>query len=178
MWNTLKGRNKKAGYPFNNEAGVTLLELIVAMVMAGMLLGAAVMVFMGQNKAYNRQDIIAEVQQNVRAALTMMASEIRIVGYDPAQKGGAGFTSATQSGLSFDYWEDTDGDGSYNDETIKTLTYDRYDAGSGVFNIGRLVGDTATAKRPLAENIDQLRFEYLTGITTPKPGSGPAMVQR
>ncbi len=95
MWSTPKGRNIKTGFHLNNEAGVTLIEVIVYMVIAGMLLSAAVMVFMGQNKTYNRQDIIAEIQQNIRAATSTMAPEIRLAGFDPAIKGGAGFISAT-----------------------------------------------------------------------------------
>ena len=45
-----------------------------------------------------------------------MVSEIRLAGFDPAKKGGAGFNAATKDSLSFDYWEDTDGDGDYKDE--------------------------------------------------------------
>ena len=51
---------------------------MVYLVITGMLLSAAVMVFMGQNKTYNRQDIIAETQQNIRAAISLMVAEIRL----------------------------------------------------------------------------------------------------
>lgn len=152
----------------NNESGVTLIELLVYMVITGMLLGASVMTFLGQNRSYNRQDEIAEIQQNIRSATHLMASEIRFAGFDPVAKG-AGFISAAQNSLSFDYWEDTDGDGFYQDETTpRTIIYDLYDAyGDGSSDLGRQVG---ALKRPLAENIDQLRFEYLFWNTN-NPGS-------
>lgn len=151
-------RERRDGCHLGNEDGVTLIEIIIYMAVAGIVLGGAVMAFLGQSKTYNRQDVVAEIQQNIRAATNMMASEIRLALHDPASKG-AKFLAATQSSLSFEYWKDEDGDGDYNDETVKTITYDLYDAyGDGGTDIGRQVGGL---KRPLAEHIDRLRFEYL-----------------
>ena len=151
-------RERRDGCHLGNEDGVTLFEIIIYMAVAGIVLGGAVMAFLGQSKTYNRQDVVAEIQQNIRAATNMMASEIRLALHDPASKG-AKFLAATQSSLSFEYWKDEDGDGDYNDETVKTITYDLYDAyGDGGTDIGRQVGGL---KRPLAEHIDRLRFEYL-----------------
>ena len=42
-----------------DQTGVTLIEMMVYMVIAGMLLGMAVTAFLGQNKSYNRQEVIA-----------------------------------------------------------------------------------------------------------------------
>lgn len=153
--------------PLNNERGVTLVEILVYMVIAGMLLATAVMAFLGQNKSYNKQDIIAEIQQNIRGAVHLMAAEIRMSGFDPAGKG-AGFITAQQNSLSFEFWQDTDGDGSYDDEVVRAITYELYDAyGDGTTDIGRTVGGQ---KRPLAESIDQLRFEYMFWNTN-NPGA-------
>ncbi len=157
MCRLMHGSSIKNELLFNNEAGVTLIELMVYMVLTGMLLSAAVMVFSGQNKTYNRQDVIAETQQNIRGATRLMVSEIRLAGFDPDSKGASGFLSATASGLSFDFAEDTNDDGTY--ETVTTIAYDLYDAYSdGGTDIGRTVG---AQKRALAENIDRLQFEYL-----------------
>ena len=154
----MNDREQRKGCHLGNEDGVTLVEIIIYMAVAGIVLGGAVMAFLGQSKTYNRQDVVAEIQQNIRAATNMMASEIRLALHDPASKG-AKFLAATQSSLSFEYWKDEDGDGDYNDETVKTITYDLYDAyGDGGTDIGRQVGGL---KRPLAEHIDRLRFEYL-----------------
>jgi len=152
--------NMNIDFSLANEDGVTLIEVMVYMVMAGMLLAAAVMAFMGQNKTYNRQDIIAEIQQNIRSASQLMASEIRMAGFDPAEKGEVGFVSAAENVLSFDYWEDTNGNGSYDDETApRSITYDLYDMyDDGSTDIRRTVGGQ---EMPLAENINRLRFEYM-----------------
>ena len=161
MDSRIQGQNIKSGFHLNNEDGVTLIEVMVYMVIAGMMLAAAVMLFTGQNKTYNRQDIIAETQQNIRGATNLMVSEIRLAGFDPAKKGGAGFDAAANDSLSFEYWEDTDGDGDYKDETTpRKIQYDLYDAyGDGGTDIGRKVG--GQQHMPLAENIEKLRFEYL-----------------
>ncbi len=144
-----------ANCPIRNENGVTLLETMVYIAIAGLLLAGFAMTFNGQNKSYNRQDAISETQQNIRGASLVMVSELRLAGFDPDLKG-AGFINASESSLGFDYWEDSDGDGSF--ETGRIISYDHYDAyGDGVMAIGRQVGG---AKTPLAENIDQLRFEY------------------
>lgn len=160
MCQSITSINKRSGVYLYNEDGVTLLEIMVYMVISGMMLGAAVMMFTGQNNTYNKQDIIAETQQNIRAAMQMMVPEIRYAGFDPAGKGVNGFITATSTSLSFDYWKDTDEDGDYDDETdIQTIVYDLYDAYSdGTTDIGRSVGGS---KRALAENINLLTFEYL-----------------
>ncbi|MEA3469088.1 MAG: prepilin-type N-terminal cleavage/methylation domain-containing protein [Thermodesulfobacteriota bacterium] len=145
-----------AGRPLNNKNGVTLLETIIYMAIAGLLLAGFAMTFAGQNKSYNRQDAIAEIQQNIRGATQVMASEIRLAGFDPERKG-AGFSDASEKSLAFNYWEDDDGNGSF--ETDRIISYDHYDSyGDGILAIGRKVG--AGNNVPLAENIDQLRFEY------------------
>ena len=160
MDSTIQSRNFKSGIHLNNEDGVTLIEVMVYLVIAGMMLGTAVMLFTGQNKTYNRQDIVAEIQQNIRGATNLMVSEIRFAGFDPAKKG-AGFISATDKSLRFKYWVDTDGDGDYEDQTIpREIEYGLYDAyKDGDEDIGRMVG--ASDPMPLAENIEKLRFEYL-----------------
>ena len=160
MDSTIQSKTIKSGFHLNNENGVTLIEVMVYLVIAGMMLAAAVMLFTGQNRTYNRQDIIAEIQQNIRAATNLMVTEIRLAGFDPAKKGGAGFNTANSDTLSFTYWDDANNDKKYDDTEKKTITYDLYDAYSDSTKaIGRAVGNAT--HQPLAENIEKLRFEYL-----------------
>ena len=74
----MNDREQRKGCHLGNEDGVTLIEIIIYMAVAGIVLGGAVMAFLGQSKTYNRQDVVAEIQQNIRAATNMMASEIRL----------------------------------------------------------------------------------------------------
>jgi hypothetical protein len=121
-----------------------------------MLLATAMVAFMGQNTTYNKQDAIAEIQQNLRGVNALLESEIRMAGYDPAERG-AGFTAATQNNLSFRYWKDTDGDGDFRDEASPEIIDYRLDGAANEL-IKERNGDGGTV---LAANIEQLRFEYL-----------------
>ena len=61
--------------------GVTLIELLIALVMSSLLTAALYRVFIGQQKIYMVQEQVVDVQQNVRAAINRMMSEIRMAGF-------------------------------------------------------------------------------------------------
>jgi prepilin-type N-terminal cleavage/methylation domain-containing protein len=63
------------------EDGFTLTELLVAMVISGILLGAIVSTFITQRKAHAVQEQVTEMTLNVRAALDMVIHEVRMAGY-------------------------------------------------------------------------------------------------
>ena len=63
------------------ENGLTLIELLVALVLSGILTAALYRAFISQQKTYTVQDQVADMQQNVRIALAQMAREIRMAGY-------------------------------------------------------------------------------------------------
>jgi prepilin-type N-terminal cleavage/methylation domain-containing protein len=61
--------------------GVTLIELLIALVMSSLLIAALYQVFIGQQKIYTVQEQVVDVQQNVRVAINRMMSEIRMAGF-------------------------------------------------------------------------------------------------
>jgi prepilin-type N-terminal cleavage/methylation domain-containing protein len=63
------------------EEGLTLTELLMAMAISGLLLGAMVSTFTTQRRIYTVQENVAEMALNVRAALDMMSREVRMAGY-------------------------------------------------------------------------------------------------
>jgi type II secretory pathway component PulJ len=63
--------------------GFTLVELLVAMVMGLAVLGAVLSIFVNQNRTNAIQQEVAYAQQNVRAAMGLMARDIRGAGYNP-----------------------------------------------------------------------------------------------
>ena len=63
------------------EAGFTLTELLVAMAISGILLGAIVSTCITQRKTYAVQEQVTEMTLNVRAALDMLTREVRMAGY-------------------------------------------------------------------------------------------------
>jgi type IV pilus assembly protein PilW len=60
--------------------GVTLIELMVALVISAILVGGTYSIFISQQRTYISQDQIVGAQQDGRAALIMMAKDIRMAG--------------------------------------------------------------------------------------------------
>ena len=59
--------------PFSLEQkGITLLELLVALVICGIIIGGIYRLFIAQSKAYTVQDQVVEVQQNIRNAMEIL----------------------------------------------------------------------------------------------------------
>jgi prepilin-type N-terminal cleavage/methylation domain-containing protein len=61
--------------------GITLIELLVALVISGILIGAIYRTFLGQQKTYTVQEQVVDMQQNVRALTNRMMREIRMAGF-------------------------------------------------------------------------------------------------
>ncbi len=78
-----------------NDQGFTIAELIIAMAMSLIVMGAIYSLFQTQQKSYIHQERVATVQQNLRAAMFMMEREIRMAGYDPTRFANAGIDEAT-----------------------------------------------------------------------------------
>lgn len=73
-------QNKKR---ITSEQGFTIVELMIAMAMSLIVMGAIYSLFTTQQKSYIHQERVATVQQNLRAAMNMMAREIRMAGCNP-----------------------------------------------------------------------------------------------
>lgn len=173
-------------YPsIRSTAGFTLVELIIAMLLTGIISIGIFSAYKAQQRTYTVQDEVTEMQQRVRAGLYLMIQEVRMAGYDPEHADVAGITDAASDKLEFTFVADDDGvdndnaDGDNDSSTgadenneIKTITYDVYDAYTdGTDDLGRLVGTVASSKRALIENIEELEFYYTledgTQTTTP-----------
>jgi type IV pilus assembly protein PilW len=61
--------------------GLTVTELLIALVLSSILVAALYRVFISQQKASTVQDQVADMQQNVRLAIGQMTREIRMAGY-------------------------------------------------------------------------------------------------
>jgi prepilin-type N-terminal cleavage/methylation domain-containing protein len=74
--------------------GVTLIELMVALVIAAVLVAGTYSIFISQQRTYVAQDQIVGAQQDGRAALTIMARDIRMAGM---LTGVNGFSNCTRT---------------------------------------------------------------------------------
>jgi prepilin-type N-terminal cleavage/methylation domain-containing protein len=61
--------------------GLTLIELLIALVLSSILIAALFQIFIRQQKTYTVQDQVADMQQNIRVAIDHMTREIRMAGY-------------------------------------------------------------------------------------------------
>jgi len=61
--------------------GVTLIELLIALVVSTILTAVLYRIFISHQKIYTVQDQVADMQQNVRIAMGQMTREIRMAGY-------------------------------------------------------------------------------------------------
>jgi prepilin-type N-terminal cleavage/methylation domain-containing protein len=67
--------------PLRQNKGITLIELLVALVIAGILIAAIYRTFIGQQKTYTVQEQVVDTQQNVRSGINRMMREIRMAGF-------------------------------------------------------------------------------------------------
>ncbi|MBW1856266.1 MAG: prepilin-type N-terminal cleavage/methylation domain-containing protein [Deltaproteobacteria bacterium] len=63
------------------QEGFTLVELMIAVAISSIFLGAIYQIFIGQRKSYSLQNDITEMQQTIRASEHIMVREIRMAGY-------------------------------------------------------------------------------------------------
>ena len=158
-----------------NTQGFTMVELLVAMAVSLLAIGAIYSTFLNQFKSYQVQEEVAAMQQNIRAAMFHLQREIRMAGCDPTGLAGAGITAASETSISFT--EDVRGDSAGSDpdgaldDANENITYSL----SG----NNLVRNTGGGNQTVAENINALNFVYLDGASPPAPltfvsGSIPA----
>ncbi len=141
------------------------MELLIAMAVGMVVLGAMYSVFTVQHKIFTTQEDYVELQQGVRAAMEMMTREIGMAGYNPTGTSGAGIVSALSNSINFTLDITNDAgtgppDGDTNDSN-ENITYSLYTS-DGVQKLGRKSTAGAT-NQPVAENISSLTFAYGTG---------------
>ncbi len=61
--------------------GVTLIELLIALVISSILVAGLYRTFLGQQKTANVQEQVIDMQQNARLAIQRMMREIRMAGF-------------------------------------------------------------------------------------------------
>jgi len=66
---------------FKEKNGVTLIELLIALLASSILTAVLYGTFISHQKIYTAQDQVADMQQNVRIAMGQMTREIRMAGY-------------------------------------------------------------------------------------------------
>jgi len=149
----------------NSNKGFTLLEMLVATTLTGVVMGGIYSTYYSQQKSYVAQEQVAAMQQNLRAAMFYMEREIRMAGCDPTDLADPGVITATATSVNFT--EDLDGDGTLSADEDITYSLNDSDGDGTVDHLDR-------NGQMVAENIDALDFVYLdeTGTVLDDDGSG------
>ena len=157
----------------HNSYGFTLVEIMIALAISGIITGAVYSAYIVQQRTYLAQEQVAEMQQNIRAGLDMMARDIRSAGFDPNNLG-AGISVADTDNVVFTREDDLSADGL---ETIAYSLFDAYMSTTPPSNDG-LVDDlalqtttaagTSGGRQAVAENFQAIEFRYLdtNGVVT------------
>jgi len=152
--------NKNIAY---RNQGLTMIELLVAMVVALLALGAIYSTFLNQHKSYVVQEETAAMNQNLRIALFYMQREIRMAGCDPTGSANARIIAANATSINFteDVRGDIDGSDSDGDtdDANEDITY--------CLKANNLVKNTGGGNQMVVQNIDALDFVYLDGSSPP-----------
>ncbi len=156
----LNGNLKMKTIP-NSNKGFTLIELMVALAVTSILLAGIYTTYITQLKSHLTQQLLVEMQQNLRGSMQLIEREIRMAGYDPTQSAGAGVT--TMLANSFRFTMDLNGDGDFVDPAAASGKDPNEDVRYGINTSGSLGREVngAGGLQPLAEFTDALNFVYL-----------------
>jgi type IV pilus assembly protein PilW len=157
----------------NNEQGFTMVELVVGLAISLILMGIAVKIFLVQQRAYNVQEQLSEMQQNIRAATDMIVRETKMAGYDPTDLGFDGIGN-NSSATSIQILADLDGTETTTGAN-EDITYKYY--GDPDFQIKRK-GSTGGNFQPLAENIQVFTLSYFNANSVDIGTSTPADIRQ
>jgi type IV pilus assembly protein PilW len=158
-----------------SEQGFTLVELLVAIAVSGVVLTGICSTFYSQHTSYLNQEQIVSMQQNLRAAMYMMERDIRMAGHDSNGDAGAGILNANAASIRIaqDLTNNAgtgmpDGDVG---EPGEDITYSVQDGdGDGDTDLVRIDHNGAGIQM-IAGDIDALNFVYLNqnGVITTVP---------
>ncbi|MDH3346863.1 MAG: prepilin-type N-terminal cleavage/methylation domain-containing protein [Desulfobulbaceae bacterium] len=157
--------------------GFTLVEMMIALSLASMVMIAMFTTFRSQERSYQSQEEIVDMQQTLRAGISLLTDDLHMAGYDPDGHFNLGFTRAEKDVIEFSMISDWDGIDNTKDGTVdevderNIIQYSLYnDSDSpGLDNLGRKADNYAYRVKTIEHvSHNKLRFAY-----TLRDGSGP-----
>jgi prepilin-type N-terminal cleavage/methylation domain-containing protein len=139
--------------PQLGDKGVTLVEMMMAVLIFAIVMVVVNGVFFSSNRLYGNTTVRAGQQMNARVGISVMVTELRTAGCDPLQIGvPAVLTAAADSAhVRADY----DGDGAISTaEPSEDILY-YYDAGQQA-----IIRDPGTGPQVMIRNVTAFTFTY------------------
>jgi type IV pilus assembly protein PilW len=140
--------------PFaQRQRGLSLLEILVALVISLFLLAGVIQLFIGSKQTYRFHDALSRVQENGRFAVEAMARDIRMAGYQPV--GGTATITAAVNGTGNDQIAVA-----WSDDGINTLSR-TYSLATGVGGKSALhLQRESGPAQELVEGVEQMQITY------------------
>ncbi len=171
----IKSKSRKANKPFANIQAFTLIEIMISLAIISLVLSTIYGVFVSTSRVEQKQAQIIDLQQNMRSSINYMSYFIRLVGVDPLETGGFGFTNnviqgddidgktarafTNSTGIAFDY---------DNNENGKLDNDERTGFRINGNQLEQIIYDGANYNwQVLANNVEILDFVYLDSNNLP-----------
>lgn len=157
-----------------NRKGITLIELLVALVISGVVIAGMYRVFIAQSRAYTVQDQVIEVQQSIRGGMEILLRDLRMAGFDSDDVGSK--INITDPIIAGDHSVTVRYE--YDNTTQYTITYSRDAATKRLLRqLTTIIDDgspTVGPQEALVENVEALDFTY--GVDTNDDGAADSWV--
>ncbi len=149
-----------------SQGGFTLVGLLVALAVSGIVIGGMYATYNFNQALYSNQEQVAELDQNLRAAIYFLSREIRMAGFDPTRASEADILTA-RSGL-FNFTQDLNENAQLTDAN-ENVTFgfaaandnDRDGVADPIVGSAASLGrDTGGGFQPMIENIHAIGFAY------------------
>ena len=163
----------------NSFRGFTLVEMVLALAISTVVLAAVYSVFTIANKNFTTQNAAANVQQNLRSAIRLMARDIRHAGLDPSDSNNFGITHASASTIRFTMDSEIGGvfNGFVDEANWEEITYD-FQGNQVMQTLYETVTTSTADTAALISNITNLNFAYFDANNADliDPGLSPPRV--
>lgn len=100
----MSDRNRRRSFVGGRNDGFTLIELMIALLLGLLVMGAAISIFLSNRQVYSATEGLGRVQENVRFAFELMARDIRETGANPCGRHVPAVNVITNS--SANWWTD------------------------------------------------------------------------
>ncbi len=142
-----------------NDRGFTLMEVMIALALSVMTIGAIYSIYRDQVQSQLVRDDTLNMQQHVRAALDLIVLELKMAGYDPRHVNQDDIPSNDFEGIAYDPTRlmmkaDLNGNGRIAEANESVLF--SYDSSAKMIR-----RDTGGGKQPLAEHIENFSISYV-----------------